>query len=205
MHGIREGSGFANASISLIWSALACLPFPLVACPARGLVKWFTSLSQLDDIIGEALCPSQARPIRWLMSDGAKEQEPQDPVACECWFYRCSLEGMTDSVALAGLMSLRLIPMGLWQRVVLSLRRLKYSVTKGKYLTSLELSPAGRKDELFLLPMDPHFRSCCLKKWPEKDTVPLILHGSFSFTAKLQSTAQMYTYIRLASNAVFLG
>lgn len=55
---------------------------------------------------------------------------------------------MTDSVALAGLMSLRLIPMGLWQRLVLSLRRLKYSVTKGKYLTSFELSPAGRKDEL---------------------------------------------------------
>lgn len=55
---------------------------------------------------------------------------------------------MTDSVALAGLVSLRLIPLGLWQRLVLSLRRLKYSVTKGKYLTSFELSPAVRKDEL---------------------------------------------------------
>lgn len=148
MHEIREGSGFVNVSISLVWSALVYLPCPLVACPARGLVKWFTLLSQLDDIIGEALCPSQARPIRWLMSDGAKEQEPQDPMACGCWFYRCSLEAMTDSVALAGLVSLRLIPLGLWQRLVLSLRRLKYSVTKGKYLTSFELSPAGRKDEL---------------------------------------------------------
>lgn len=64
MHEIREGSGFVNVSISLVWSALAHLPCPLVACPAWGLVKWFTLLSQLDDIIGEALCPSQARPIR---------------------------------------------------------------------------------------------------------------------------------------------
>lgn len=55
---------------------------------------------------------------------------------------------MTDSVALAGhMVPLKLVAMGMWQRVVANLRRLKCSDPKGKYLTSFEVLPAGRKDE----------------------------------------------------------